>query len=399
MADEITTTEVVETKTETPSISSSLQASAWGDNDLSTAKPTPTATTAEVKTETQTAPTETITTETQDEVFDENDYIKKRFGYDSAETFENELKILKEKSNKTFEWKNDQSKQISELLNEGKTDELYNYLHNKKQVEKLTTADLTANKNLASELVKFGIQKDNPTLTADEVDFLFNQNYTLPEKPIQDDVETDEAYQARINAWQFHVNNIEKKLIIDAKIQQPKLAQYNNELVLPQIQKEAPQPQPQLSEEDIQRLKGLQTSFIENASKSLANINDFSVQVKNQEVDYNVSYNYSKEEKDYVNAKIKNFVERGFDANELFRDLWVESDGMTLKTQAIVEDLLHLFNRGKIDQKLTSDSADKRLEAYLKDKKQITLGTTPQTTMPLNTKQAEMDRIREQAFA
>jgi hypothetical protein len=351
-----------------------------------TTVPQPAPTSADAATTTP-APTDA------EEIFDENDYIKKKYGYDSAELFENEIKALKEKSAQVFEWKDDNSKKIAELINEGKLDDLYNHLHTQKQLEKLSTADLNANKNLAAELVKFGIKNDNKdsNLSDDEVEFLFNQTYAMPEKPVQGDVETDEEFQARTNAWQQQVNNIERKLVIEAKIQQPKLAQLKTELVLPKIQRENEQPKP--SQKDLDDFKKLQDSFLQSATKSINDFNGFSVQVKDKDVDYTTGYTPSQEEKTFINQKIQKFAESGFNANALFAEDWIEADGKTINVNKMTEDLSRIYFGKNADSKIAIDSGNKRLEAYLKEKKQVNVTQQPQGTFAPQNPQSKEDRI------
>ncbi len=324
----------------------------------------------------------------------------KNRGWDSEEVADNEIKTLREKAEKTFEYKNEESKKIAEYINEGKEEDLYKYLDIKRRVEKLSTAEL-ADKNIAAELVKFGIQKDNPTLNAEEVEFLFNEKYSIPEKPVQGDLEDETDYQTRLNVWQHQTNTIEKRLVIEAKMQQPKLSQLKTELVLPEIKRENQSQQKMPTQEELAAFAKERDNFLQSATKTINDFNGFNVQVKDKDVDYTVGYIPSQEERTFINGKIQKFAQSGFDANAIFKEDWVGADGKTLNVNKMTEDLSRIYFGKNADSKLAFDSANKRLEAYLKEKKQVDLSATVvKGTFNPNKNQNETvsDKLREAMF-
>ena len=157
MADEVNVDNVSneEVKTEND-VFNNLQASAWMD-EIATEQFPPQTNLHQEEVKADAPPTEDT------EVLEPNAWLKQKWGWDTEEVADNEIKALREKAAKSFEYKNDDSRKIAEYINEGKEDELYKFLDIKKRVEKLSTAELT-DKSIAAELVKFGIQKDNPTL-------------------------------------------------------------------------------------------------------------------------------------------------------------------------------------------------------------------------------------------
>jgi hypothetical protein len=156
-------------------------------------------------------------------------------------------------------------------------------------------------------------------------------------------------------------------------MQQPKLAQLKSEIVLPDIKKEM---QETLSQEDLEAFKKLQNSFLQDAKNSVEGFKGFDVNVKDKDVDYVVSYAPSTEEKTLVSEKLNKFAESGFDANALLADRWVNKDGKTLNVEQMVKDLSLIYTNEKQSQKLVADAANKRLELYLKEKKNINLNET-----------------------
>lgn len=395
MADEQTQVaeEVVETTNET--ISTALQGAAFGGNETSNETVQETDNTQQ---ETTQQATETVTAETEaEEIFDETDYLKKTWGWESKEAAENEIKSLREKAEKGFEYKNDDSKKIAEYINEGKIDDLYSFLDTKKRVEKLSTADVT-DKNVAIELVKFGLQKDNPNLTSDDIDFLFNEKFNIPKEPAQRDDELNEDFKERHEQWEQTKGSIERKLVIEAKMAQPKLAQLNSELVLPEIKRESQQTQEQPSQEDLEKAEKFKGSYLQSVEASVKNLNGFNLMVKDKDVEIPLKYDLTQQEKGAVLQRMRDFAENGYNATAILADLWVNEKG-EVKTDEMAKDLAYLLFKDTINQKLINDAASKRLDAYFKEKKQINVNGQQQqgTFNPSNTT-STWDAIREQAF-
>ncbi len=307
--------------------------------------------------------------------FDTKEWLKQEFDVDDVSVIKGEreeLKTLREKV-KEQDFANEDSKKVYDYLREGKEDDLYNFLNQKKQVEKLSKADLT-DKSIAAELVKFGIQRENPNLTSDDVDFLFKQKYSIPKEPKEEDFAIDTDYEAALGTWKEQVQNIEKGMVIEAKMQQPKLAQLQQEIVLPDIRKEQQSNAP--SQEDLAALQQMQQSFLQTVKTSVDGFKGFDVNVKDKDVDYVVSYAPSVEEKTLVSEKLNEFAQSGFDANVVLAERWVNKDGKSLNVEQMVKDLSLIYSNEKQSQKLVADAANKRLELYLKEKKNINLNET-----------------------
>jgi hypothetical protein len=382
MSTEAEVIETTETAAETQTLNA-LQESAFGSD-------APIETVAETVETVNDAPIAEQATDT-------NTFLKNKWGWDNEEAADTEIKSLREKAEKNFEFKNEDSKKVAEYIIEGKEDDLYAFLDNKKKVEKLSTANVE-DINVAAQLVKFDLRNANKNLNEDEIDFLFNEKYATPEKPIQGEFEEDDDYNSKVKIWEKQVSNIEKRMIIEAKMAQPKLAQLKSELVLPNISKESSQVQP--TQEDLTAAKEQQDSFIKFAESKAKDFTGFSVQVKDKDVNYTVSYAPSQEEKTLVTNKLKEFAESGFNANALLADRWVAEDGKTIKVEKMVKDLSRLYADDKATQKLVLDASNKRIEAYLKEKKQINVNGLSQNGQfnPSNNTTV-LDEVREAACA
>lgn len=338
----------------------------------------------------------------EEEILDPKDWLKREFQVDDADILRQQIKEyneLKAKGTEGIKFANEQSKQLHELIREGKTKEVKNFIETQEQLEILSSVDV--NKDTAADIIKLQIKLKNPQLDNSEVEFQYKQNYVAPKEPVQRATETDEEFEERKSEWDDKVQAIETNRVIAAKMAQPELVKLKSELVLPDISpKEVNSNQQQLSQEDLLVIENQKKSFLQSAETIINSFNGFTVPVKDKDVDYSVNYAPSLEEKTFVSNKIKDFAESGFDANALLAERWVAEDGKTLKVEQMVKDLSRIYGDEKITQKLALDSANKRLESYLKDKKQINVNETNQSsTFSPSDNLTEMDKVREQAFA
>lgn len=339
-----------------------LSAMFWGDEQSSSPNTN----------ETQNLEQNQKVSETQDEedysVVDANEWIKNEFGYNSADEIKEQLSKLKEQKESGLEFANEDSKKIFDYLKEGKTEDVYEYLAEKKKFEKYLGSEI--DDKLAEEIVKFGMKKQYANLSDEHIDRLFNKQFALPKKPVQSELESDEAYEERVKEWEGEVQNVKTDLLIQAQIVKPEIEKYKNELILPEI-KGSEDSKFEFTQEDLQEFENAKKSFLDVVGKTISSFKGFEAQVKDKDVEFSVSYTNSDEEKQLINGKIKEFVDSGFNANDLFAERWVEDDGQTLKVEQMIKDLSVLYNSDKAIQKIAADASNKRIEAYLREKKQI----------------------------
>ena len=303
------------------------------------------------------ANTENKAAEASEEIVDNNTYLKNKWGWDNEEAADSEIKSLREKAEKGFEWKNDESKRLAEYINEDKSDDLYDFLQTKKKIEKLSTADVT-DKNVAEELVKFGLKKDNPSLNEDEVNFLFEEKYSIPNKPTQGDLEDDTEYEERVKSWEKQASNVEKRLVIEAKLNQPKLAQLKAELVLPDIQKGKNQNASVQTQEELDRIDAIRVNFLSKLESDFKNFNGFEVKYKDEEGEVPISYVYPDEQKIALKEEIKDFNVDGF-----LDERWFKNGQPDVKQ--MMEDIALLKNRDAVFQKLVNETGAQIRKQYI----------------------------------
>lgn len=349
-----------------------------------------------VQKDTTTQQTQATTTDEEEEIIDANEYLKNRLGFDDWETAEQEIQKLKEKTSTEFKFENDLSKKAFDYLKENKEDELLSFLQEKKKVERLVNAEVKDAK-VAEEIIKLSMYQNNKELDADEINFLFNEKYSIPQKPEQGFDQTDEEYAQAISNWESRVNEVQKKMVIEAKMAKPELEKLKGTLVLPDI---APSNQDNgISQEELEKYQQSVESFKGQIDGTLKSFDGIQVSVKDEGVDFNVAYTPSQEEKEIIKQQLNDFAENGLNANIIFAQRWVNDDG-TINVRQINDDLFTLNNKDKIFQKAVNDAANKRLALHLKQQSNITLnGNQSQGTFTPDNQQSEMDKMAAVFFA
>jgi len=304
------------------------------------------------------------------------DWLKKEFEIEDPAILKagmEELKTLKAIPPKAEEIKfaDEQSKQIYELLREGgdKKKEVLQILKTQEQIE--TIASLDVNKNNAEDIIKLQIKLKNPQLSKEDIDFEYSQNYGIPKEPVQRKLEEDDEFEERMGEWRDKVAMMERKREVSAKIAQPELLKFKSELVLPPINKGTTANQNQPTPEEKAEFDKAKESFLQSAKQTVDGFSGFATQVKDKDVDYSVSYAPSTEEKKLLSDNLTRLAESGFDANTLFAERWYDVNTKTFKIDQMTKDLSRIFIGENSDKKLAADAANKRLETYLAEKKNV----------------------------
>jgi hypothetical protein len=332
--------------------------------------------------------------EADEEIYDANEYLKQKLGFDDWDTAASEIEQLKKsKESSSLKFENEESRKYYEYAKEQKEDDLLAFLQEKKKIEKLANADIK-DANTAAEIIKLSMYQKNKELEQDEIEFLFKEKFNIPEKPEQNYDELDSEYEQRVSKWESKVNEIEKRLVIEAKLAKPELEKIKSQLVLPEISPK----QSTFTQEEIEAQKKYINDFFVSANEVVNSFDGFSATVKDEGVDFNVAYTPSQEERQIVTEQLREFAENNLDANVIFAQRWVNDDG-TLNTKQMTKDLFLLQNEGKIAQKYVNDAANKRLAMHLKKQSNINLSSTNSGTFSPNNQQSEMDKLAAVMFA
>ena len=334
--------------------------------------------------------------EYEEEIVDADEWIKREFNWESADAAKTEIEELRKlKDNATsqaeIEFANEQSAKFFKLLQDGKEDELYSFLENKKRIDRLTTSDI--DRNTAADIIKLSMQQKYKDLTQDEIEYKFKKQFSIPSKPVQRDIETDYEYEERVSDWDNRVKDIETEMFIEAKLARPELEKYKNDLVLPEVDwdvQDANKQQP--SPEELEMYARVLDDFKSSAKRALDSFDGLTVSVKDEEVDIPLSYSVSQEEKSLISSKLEAFAENNLDANVVLADRWLTKEG-TVNTSQMVKDLALLYSEGRVGQKFANDAAAKRLAEYIKRTSNVTISSrTAQNTFGDPSAKTDMEK-------
>jgi hypothetical protein len=318
-----------------------------------------TTTATETSTDTVTEKLAATATETIPVLTDYNSYLKEKFGFESEEEALKQIEELKTKSKeKTFA--NDFSKTAYDYLVSGDEDKVYEVLSERRKIKKFSNSDLS-DANIAAEVVKYSIAK-NKDLTPDEVEFLFNKRFALPKEPVQSDLETDEEFQIKHNEWKSRVLDINKEMIIEAKLAKPDIEKLNNELILSPIQNgESNQP----SQEDLQKAEETSRIFSQKVDESYKSFNGFETRYKDEEVEIPVSFSYDDVQKASLKEEIKKL-----NVSDFLTSRWFGQDGEPNVTE-IMSDVALLKDKQAILNKVANEVGSQVLKHYRKTKANV----------------------------
>lgn len=335
--------------------------------------------------------------EYEEEIVDADEWLKTQFGWDNADAAKEEIERLRSSasSQAEIEFANEQSAKFFKLLQEGKEDDLYSFLENKKKFDRLSSiTDLDTRS--AAEIIKLNMQQKYKDLTPAEIEYKFNKQFAVPNKPNQGEMETDDEYQERLQSWEAKAKDIETEMFIEAKLAKPELEKFKNELVLPDIQFESESQSYQPTQEELEATEALMNQFKESAKAALSSFDGFSVSVKDEEVEIPLSYAVSDEEKTAVASQLERFADANFDANVVLAERWLKDDGKggyQLNTNQIIRDLTLLQSDGKMNQKFVNDAASKRLTEYIKKTSNVSVTSqTAQSTFNPSSSKSELDK-------
>jgi len=337
--------------------------------------------------------------QTEEEIYDANEYLKQQLGFDDWDSAKSQIEDLRKQREQAGELKfeNEDSRKFYEYAKENKEEELIKFLEEKRKIDKLSNAEIK-DANTAAEIVKLSMYQKNKDLEASEIDFLFNERFQKPEKPAQKFDELDEEYAERVSNWESKINEIEKRLVIEAKMVKPELEKIKSNLILPDIN--PTYKEPEITPEVLEQQKKYMDSYYGSVEDAINSFDGFSTTVKDEGADFSVAYTPSPEEKQEVAQQLKYFAENNLDANMLFADRWVNDDG-SINTKQMTKDLFLLQNEGKITQKYVNEAANKRLAAHLKTQSNININSanTGGGTFTPDNRQSEMDKLAAVMFA
>jgi predicted GNAT family acetyltransferase len=299
----------------------------------------------------------------------------KGYGWDNEELAKAEIEKLRQ-TKEEIKYANEESEKLHKAIASGDKKLVLDILSRNQQLEELSNTEVNiAN---ASSIVKTAMKFKyaDLNLTDKEIDFKFNKQFGIPPKPAELDSDTPGEYQEKLAEWEKQKENVEMELLIEAKVAKPELAKLKQELVLPDTPKQEVLPnETKPTQEEIEKAEKFKGAYLQSVEASVKKISGITVAVKDKDVEIPLSYDFSTQEKEAISERMKHFAESGYNATAILADLWADEEG-NLKTDEMAEDLSLILFKKNINQKLVNDAANKRLELYLKGKKNININET-----------------------
>ena len=265
---------------------------------------------------------------------------------------------------------NKTSENIYKAIVEGREDELREYL-NKKQT--LTNID----KMPPADLLKLKIKLENPDHTPEDVNDLFEEKFTVPEKPIQNIEEADEDYEQRLGKYEKEKGVVERRIARESRNAITELKTLNESLVLPEI-KTPSNADAQPTQKDLEAATAARESYLNSIEEGLNKFNGFNATYKDKDVSIPVAYNLTNEQKIALKSEMENF-----NLDEFVKERWLTKDGKFNTTQ-LAEDLFNLKHGKEVTEKLINEAGNKRYAEALKSIKNVDFSGTQRNVLPVS---------------
>lgn len=320
-------------------------------------------------------------------IVDANEWLKQNYGWENADAGKAELERLRKLQEQAqtpaeIKFANDESKRYFDAITNGKVDDLYNILHQQKQIERLEKLELTSAKE-AADIIKANLQLKHKDLQPHEVERIFNRQYAMPPQPKQGPDQDDAEYQLVLTDWKAQVAEKEQDMIIDAKLAKPELSKFKSELILPDIPKVAETTQP--DQKVLEAQQAFQANFTQKLESDYKNFGGYSTKAIDGGVELPISYAITPEELNASKQQLANF-----NVNEFLDSRWFDEKGIP-NIKQMQEDLYLLQNRDKVFQKIANEASAQRLAHHLKTKSNVVVNGPVNTPVPTNGKSVEQE--------
>lgn len=268
-----------------------------------------------------------------------------------------------------FSFHNEESEKFFNYFKDGKEEELRNFLN-----EKHKLSSLDAEKN--EDIIKLNLQYSNSSYTKEEINDLFEEKYLRPDKPDEVEQGIDESdadfslrqqkYEKQLEKFNKANEKIDKQIARDARLAKDELAKRNNEIVLPDIQKEQPktnEPTP----EELEGMKKFAEAFQKSVNEDVPNFKGYEAEYESEGAKQSVKYEITPEETKAIQNR---FQDPNLDLEQELFKRWFDKDGR-FKAREAAEDFYLLENHKKIFAKMASEGANSALKNHIKNQKNI----------------------------
>jgi hypothetical protein len=258
---------------------------------------------------------------------------------------------------------NEESEKVFNLLKEGKKEEVLSILNEQKklsEVEKLSPADI----------IKLNLQYQHKDFTQIEINDLFEEQYEYPEKPVMGELDDEDEFKTRTEKYEKAVQKIDARITRDSKPAIAELQKLSKEIVLPEITKpETDVLEP--TQEELDAHKKEVERFLKSVDESIASHNGYNATFKDEEVEIQVAYPLSKEEKEQIQPLI---ALSSLDAGAFLKGIgWINEKG-EINAAKLAEDIPFILNKNSIINKMVSETGNKRYAEAKKSVRNIDYG-------------------------
>jgi hypothetical protein len=293
----------------------------------------------------------------------------------SSESFDENVSL--------FEWKDDFSKTIYDKLVNKDVSELADMLYEQKVLSSLDSMS-------DEDIIKLQMAYEYPDLSIDEIEEEFSSKYKVDDEIDEDMLTEDEisAKRKQIEKQQKAISREMKKTVREAK---QSLQEMKKDIdfpdILSQIQgaKNAPISEDAISQYLAKQQNEQQEAYAQARKVYESSIQDglnsfdgFSVNYKDEDVQFDGKYNLTQEDKTSLQESLKNFDLESFYGNRYFKDGKYD-------TKQLAEDVYFLQNRDKVVNAMVTQAVSKAKADLLKGMKNIDYSNQPRTSSAMNT--------------
>jgi hypothetical protein len=271
----------------------------------------------------------------------------KEIGFDSIEAFKSKWTELNEATSKQPEFKepefvNDQSRELYELIVNGKEDDVAEILYTRKQLAKLE------GETDESKILKAFIKMQNPEFDEADVEDEFKETYSLSE-----DAEFDESKKRR------EEKKLRQNIKTDVLKAKEFFAQKRAELKLPTTEKVTAQPDNSESQDDV---------FVQLLAENIKNFNGLTpIEFEHKDENTSIPIKYEWDSNKVSELKAQLEQPHGYYSLLATRHY----DGEKYNTTQIVEDMYVLNNWKSMLDAAVSQAVNKTKIEFLKAQKGI----------------------------
>ena len=282
----------------------------------------------------------------------------------------------------SFEWPNEAAKDIYEKLVNGNISELADMIYEQKVLSNLDSMD-------DADVIKLKMAYDYPDLTPDEIEEEFNSKFNI-EDDIDETMMSDEEIASRRKQMEKQRKSIARELKKDSRDAREQLSSMKQDISFPDILSQfqnVARPNTDeivgqfLQSQEAQQNQAYQQArqdYLRSIDDGLKSFDGFSVNYKDEDVQFDGKYNLTQDEKSALNNTLKDFDLEEFYGNRYFKDGRYDA-------KQLAEDVYFLQNRDKIVNSVITQAVSKAKSDLLKAMKNVDYNDTPRVAAPSGT--------------